>query len=133
MLQIAGVQPPVLVERAAPARLFRPLDASVPEFAYATRDASLYEPAENCGECHVDDYRDWKRSTHARTNKWDAEREPRETIAHNGGFWRWLLYAREADAPIVAEYLGDRFTLEPAWTHLGRWDAAIRQRPSAAA
>jgi len=26
-----------------------------------------------------------------------------------------------------------QFTLEPAWTHLGRWDAAIRQRPSAAA
>jgi len=26
-----------------------------------------------------------------------------------------------------------QFTLEPAWTHLGRWYAAIRQRPSAAA
>ncbi len=26
-----------------------------------------------------------------------------------------------------------QFTLEPAWPHLGRWDAAIRQRPSAAA
>ena len=26
-----------------------------------------------------------------------------------------------------------QFTLDPAWTHLGRWDAAIRQRPSAAA
>ena len=26
-----------------------------------------------------------------------------------------------------------QFTLDPAWTHLGRWYAAIRQRPSAAA
>ncbi len=42
-------------------------EARVPPFEYATRDANLYEPAENCGECHVQDYDDWKRSLHART------------------------------------------------------------------
>ena len=42
-------------------------DANVPAFDYTTRDASLYEPAASCGECHVQDYADWKRSTHART------------------------------------------------------------------
>jgi hypothetical protein len=45
----------------------RPLDATVPPFAYATRDARLYEPAESCGECHVGEMADWRRSTHART------------------------------------------------------------------
>lgn len=45
----------------------RPLEAVVPAFAFATRDAQLYEPAENCGECHEEQYRDWKRSTHSRT------------------------------------------------------------------
>jgi len=42
-------------------------EASVPPFTYATRDARLYEPAASCGECHTQDYADWKRSTHART------------------------------------------------------------------
>jgi hypothetical protein len=43
------------------------LEAVVPSFAYQTRATNLYEPAENCGECHTQDYADWKRSTHART------------------------------------------------------------------
>jgi hypothetical protein len=37
-----------------------------PAFAYVTRPASLYDPAASCGECHKQDYDDWKRTTHAR-------------------------------------------------------------------
>ena len=50
-------------------RLLPPASAAAlePAFEYTTRPQELYEPAENCGECHVGDYQDWKRSTHART------------------------------------------------------------------
>jgi hypothetical protein len=55
-----------------------PLEAQIPAFAYATRDANLYEPAANCGECHEQDYEDWKRSTHARTVGFESVRESME-------------------------------------------------------
>lgn len=38
----------------------RAAEAEVPAFAYESHDTSLYEPAENCGECHVQDYADWR-------------------------------------------------------------------------
>ncbi len=50
-------------------------DATVPAFRYATRGAGLYEPAESCAECHVQDYADWKRSVHARTLEMATVRE----------------------------------------------------------
>jgi hypothetical protein len=67
-------------------------EATIPEFEYATRDESLYEPAANCGECHEQDYQDWKRSTHARTLELEAVRESmgrspdllEENLAHVG-------------------------------------------------
>src|SRR6185437_8227838 len=37
-----------------------------------------YEPAEHCGECHVQDYQDWKRSTHSRTLQLGSVREAME-------------------------------------------------------
>jgi hypothetical protein len=55
-----------------------PAEAAIPEFAYTTRSESLYEPAANCGECHVQDYEDWKRSVHARTLELEAVRESME-------------------------------------------------------
>jgi hypothetical protein len=35
-----------------------------PELDYLTRPEALYDPAEWCGECHTDDYAEWKRSLH---------------------------------------------------------------------
>jgi hypothetical protein len=58
-----------------------PAEAAVPAFDYKTRDASLYEPAANCGECHAEDYADWKRSTHARTLELP---NVHESLAHAG-------------------------------------------------
>jgi hypothetical protein len=54
---------------AAARRWLPPASAAAlePAFEYTTRPQDLYEPAENCGECHVADYQNWKRSTHART------------------------------------------------------------------
>ena len=52
------------------ARLYlppEPLEATVPEFSYRTRQTDLYEPSSWCGECHEDDYADWRRSSHAQT------------------------------------------------------------------
>jgi hypothetical protein len=37
------------------------------EFAFQTRSAALYESAETCGECHVDELAEWRASTHGAT------------------------------------------------------------------
>lgn len=54
------------------------IEAAIPPFDYATRPGDMYEPAENCGECHEQDYEDWKRSTHARTLGLNAVQESME-------------------------------------------------------
>jgi hypothetical protein len=80
------------------------LAASIPAFDYATRPSELYEPAENCGECHEQDYRDWKRSTHARTLGLETVRESMEKspdllaedLAHVGQL------IREPERPVSA-------------------------------
>jgi cytochrome c551/c552 len=56
----------------------KPVEAVTPEFAYKTRPISLFEPSSNCGECHIQDYEDWKHSTHARTLQLPALRESME-------------------------------------------------------
>ena len=43
------------------------IEAVTPDFAYKTRPTELYEPAEECGYCHEQDFAEWKHSTHART------------------------------------------------------------------
>lgn len=44
-----------------------PVEPATPAFAYQTRDATLYDPAAWCGECHREIYAEWSRSLHART------------------------------------------------------------------
>lgn len=61
---VVAVVGSVLARRYLPPGDAKPVS---PEFAYQTRSASLYEPSADCGECHVQDYADWRRSTHARS------------------------------------------------------------------
>ncbi len=94
---------------AAARRWLPPLaaEAVVPSFAYATHDTALYEPAESCGECHVQDYADWKRSVHARTLEMQAVRESmmrspgllHESLAHIGQV------LADRDSPISPELI----------------------------
>ncbi len=77
---VAGALVASTVGAAAARRWLPPAPAAavVPAFAYTTHDTSLYEPAESCGECHVQDYDDWRRSTHARTLELSNVRESLE-------------------------------------------------------
>jgi hypothetical protein len=62
------------------------VEAVTPEFAYKTRPTELYEPAEACGYCHVQDFNEWKRSTHARTLEHKAVREGFVKFKESVGF-----------------------------------------------
>jgi Cytochrome c554 and c-prime len=57
------------------------IDPRAPEFAFQTQSADLYESAESCGECHVDEFSQWRQSTHGATMHnpifvRDMERQP---------------------------------------------------------
>jgi hypothetical protein len=43
------------------------LEAPSLAFAFEPKRSELYEPAASCGECHVEQYAEWSRSTHGRT------------------------------------------------------------------
>jgi hypothetical protein len=71
------------------ARRFLPpqaIEAAVPAFAYRTRPAALYESAAACGECHVEIYAAWRRSTHGRTMQNPLIREGFVRQRENVGF-----------------------------------------------
>lgn len=68
-LGVAALLLVALVGPAAARALFppRPIDADVPTFAFKTTRTAYYQSAKVCGECHVEQYTQWKQSTHGRT------------------------------------------------------------------
>ena len=94
---------------AAAARRWLPpasVAAEVPAFAYETRAASLYEPASNCAECHVEDYQDWSRSVHARTlqmkNVQESLSRASDLLGENLTHIGQILATRDSDRPVSA-------------------------------
>ncbi len=83
-----------------------PAEAVVPAFAYETRPENLYEPAENCGECHVQDYQDWRRSVHARTLEMSTVQESmeraRDLLGEDLHHIGQILTERDSDRPVSA-------------------------------
>jgi hypothetical protein len=45
----------------------RSYNAEVSEFSFENVSSDQYEPADSCGECHTEQYAEWKQSTHGST------------------------------------------------------------------
>jgi hypothetical protein len=45
----------------------QPISPNVPAFAYETRPTELYDSANFCGECHTQQFKDWKHTIHSTT------------------------------------------------------------------